>query len=99
MYSSPNLAIYAIKLTKLEVNINLVVLQPGSSQLISENDFIMKYEVEQSSMYLSSFIVIHYYLEGDVDVAHYITKNAVFNAEIKMPQSCFIFFKMLFSNQ
>ena len=44
------MAIYAIEISKLQVNGNLVMLQPGSSQLFSLNDFIMKYEVDQSSM-------------------------------------------------
>ena len=45
MCASSNMAIYAIDMTKLEVNGNLVTLQPGSSQLFSKNDFIVKYEV------------------------------------------------------
>ena len=63
------------------------MLQPGNSQLFSESsDFIMKYEVDQSSMNSPSFIVIHYHLEGDVDVAKYTTTHSSFNAEIKMLQ-------------
>ena len=51
MCASSNMAVYAIEISKLEVNGNLVMLQPGSSQLFSEKkDFIMKYEVDQSSM-------------------------------------------------
>ena len=80
MCASAKMVIYAIKMTKLEVNGNLVTLQSGSSQLFSENDFIIKYEVDQSSMNLPSIIVLHYYLEGDIDVAHYTTTNAMFNA-------------------
>ena len=78
------MAIHAIEMTKLEVNGNLVTLQPGSSQLFSKNDLIMKYEVEQSSMNSPSFIVFHYYLEEGLDVAHYITSNAMINTEIIM---------------
>ena len=70
------------------------MLLPGSSQVFSEkDDFIMKNEIDQSSMNLPSFIVFHYYLEGDVDVAHYTTTNASFNAKIKMLQSHCIFFE------
>ena len=46
MYASANMATYAIEMTNLEVNGNLVTLQPGSSQLFSEND--------------QSFTCIHY---------------------------------------
>ena len=53
----------------------------------------MKYEVEQSSIYSLSLIVFHYYLEGDVDVAHYTISNASFNAEIKMLQFHFILYE------
>ena len=78
------MAIYAIEITKLEVNGKLVTLQPGRSQCYSaKEDFIMKYEVDQSSMNSPSFIVFHYYLERDLDVAHYTTTNALFNAEMK----------------
>ena len=37
MCASANMAVYAINMTKVEVNGNLVTLQPGSSQLFSEN--------------------------------------------------------------
>ena len=93
MCASANMANYAIKMTKFEVNGNLVMLQPGSSQLFSENDFIMKCEVDQSSMSSPSFLVFHYYLEGDVDVAHYTTSNVLFNAQIKMLQMHCIYFE------
>ena len=64
------MTIYVIEMTKLEVHGELVTLQPGSFQLISENkDFIMKYEVSQTTMNSPSFIVYHYYLVGDVAVA------------------------------
>ena len=64
MCASAHMAIYAIEMS------NRVTLQPGSSHLFSENDFSMKYEVDQSSMNLPSFIILYYYLEGDVDMAH-----------------------------
>ena len=44
----------------------------------------MKHEVKQSSMNSLSFIVFHYHLEGDVDVAQYKTTKALFNMEINM---------------
>ena len=48
----------------------LVTLQPGSSQLFSaKEDFIMKYKFNQSFMNSLHFIVFHYYLKGDVDLA------------------------------
>ena len=75
------------------MNGNLVALQPNSSQHFSESDLIIKYEVEKSSTNSPSFIVFHYYLEGDVDVAHYTTKNAYFNAEITVLQSSCVFFE------
>ena len=50
MCASANMAIYVIEMTKLELNGDLVMLQTGSFQLFSENELIMKYEVEQSSM-------------------------------------------------
>ena len=94
MRASSNMAIYAQGMTKLEVNDKLVKLQPGSSQLFSEKeDFVVKYEVEQSSMNSPNFIVFHYYLEGDVDVAYYTTTNALFNTKIKNLQSHCIFFE------
>ena len=84
-------------MTKLEVSDSLVTLLTGSSQLFSENeDFIMKYEVDQSSMNSPSFAVFHYYLEGDVDVVHCTMTNALFNGEMKNLQSCCIFFEELF---
>ena len=43
-----NMAIYDIAMTKLEVNGNMVALKPGHLYLFSENNVIMKYEVEQS---------------------------------------------------
>ena len=64
-----SMAIYAIKMPKLEVNDNLVALQQGRSQLCSENIIIIKYDVLQSSMKSSI-------LEEDVNVAHYTTPNA-----------------------
>ena len=73
-------------MTKLEVNGKLVTLQQGNSQLFSENeDFIIKYEVNQSSMNSPHFIVVYYYLDKDANVAHYTTTNALLNAEIKTP--------------
>ena len=87
MCASSNMAVYAIEMTKLEVNGKLVTLQPVSSQLFSEKeDFIVKYQADQSSMNSPSFIVFHYYLKGDVNVAHYTTINALFNTEIKTLQ-------------
>ena len=93
--ASANMAIFAIEMTKLEINGDLVMLQPGSSQLFSEKDLTMKYEVKQSSMNSFSFIVFHYYLEGGMDVAHNTTTNALFYAEIRMLQ----FFEDDFSSQ
>ena len=82
MWVSANIAIYAIGMTKLDVNGNLVMLQPESSQQFSEKDHsIIKYEADQSSMNSPSFIVFHYYLQWDVDVAHYTIMNALFNTE------------------
>ena len=87
------MAIYAIWMTMYVVNGKLVTLQPGHSQLFSENDeFIMKYQVDQTSTYSPSFIVFHYYLEGVVDVAQYTTTNALFNTEIKNLQLHYNFF-------
>ena len=48
--ASSNIAVYVIEMTKHEVNGKLVILWPGSSQLFSKNDLIMKYEVDKSSM-------------------------------------------------
>ena len=70
MCASANMAIYAIGMTKLEVNHNVVALHPGNSQFLGKNDLIMKYEVESSYMTSPSFIVFHYYLDVDVDVTH-----------------------------
>ena len=84
MCASSNMAAYAIEMTKLEVNGNLVTLQPRSSKFFSENkDFIIKYEVNESSMNSLSFIVFQYYLIGDMDVAYDTITNALFNAEIE----------------
>ena len=59
MYVSSNMAIYAIEMTRLEINGNLITLQPMSSQLFSEkDDFIMKYEVDQSSINSQSSIIV-----------------------------------------
>ena len=94
MCSSSNMAIYAIEMTKHEVNGKLVTLQPGSSQLFNENEeIIMKYEVNQSLMNSPSFIVFHYYLVGDDDVAYYTMTNTLFNAEIKTLLLHCIFFE------
>ena len=57
MCTSADMTTYTIEMTKLEVNCNLVTLQPGSFQLFSENDLIMRYEVEQSSINSPSFII------------------------------------------
>ena len=65
MCASANMAIYAIDITKLEVNGNFVMF----------HHFIMKYEAVQSSMSSLSFIMFYYYLEGDKDVAYYTTKK------------------------
>ena len=73
------MVLYAIEMATLEVNGNLVTLQPGSSQLFSKNDIIMRCEVDKIHLVSQS----HYYLKEDVDVAHYTTTNALFNAEIK----------------
>ena len=100
MYASASMAIYATEMTKLEAKGKLVTLQPGSSQLFSKkNDFTMNNEVNQSSMNKPSLIVFHYFLEGDVDVAHYTTTNALFNVEIKTIQLHHIFFEDQFLNQ
>ena len=94
MCASSNIAVYAIEMTKLEVNGNLVTQQPGSSQLFDEKeDLIIKYEVDQSLINSPSAIVLHYYLRGDVDVGYYTRTNALFHAEIKTLQSCCIFFE------
>ena len=78
----------------------LVELQPESSQLFSDNkDFIMKYKVDQSSIILPSFIVFHYYLVGGVDMTYYTTTNGLFNAGIKILQLLVFSLKMLYSNQ
>ena len=61
MFASSNMAIYAMEMTKLEVNDKLVLL--GCSQLFRKNDVIIKYNVDQSSLNLPNFIVFHYYLE------------------------------------
>ena len=83
MCGSSNMAVYAIEMTKLNINGKLVTLQPGSLQLYNEKeDVIMKYEVNQSSMNSPSFIVFHYYLVGYVDMAYYTNTNALFNAEM-----------------
>ena len=86
-------------MTELKVNGNLVMLQPGSSQLFSEDESIMKFEVEQSPFNSPSLTVFHYHLKGGVDMASYTTTNPLFNAEIKMLQLRFIFFEYVFSNQ
>ena len=90
--ASVNMAVYAIEMTPLEVNGNLDALQPDRFPLFCENDVIMKYEVEQSSIDSLSFIVFYYYLEKDADTTHYTTSNASFHAGIKMLQSCFILY-------
>ena len=90
---SINMTSYAIEKMKLEVNDNLVSLEPGSSHLFSENDVNINNEVEQSSLYSSSLLVFHYYFEGNVDVVDCTTSNASFNEEIKMLQAYCIFFK------
>ena len=57
------MSLFAIEMAKLEVNGTHVRLQPGSSQLFNEKeDFIMKYEIDQSSMKSSNFIVFHFIL-------------------------------------
>ena len=87
MCASSNIAVSAKEMTKLEVSGKLGTLQTGSTQYFDEKeDLIMKYEVDQSFVYSPSFIVFHYYLMGDVDVAYYTTTNALFNAEIKTLQ-------------
>ena len=44
MCASSNMSLYAIEMTKLEVNGNLVMLQTEKTQLFSKkDDFIMKY--------------------------------------------------------
>ena len=47
MFALADMAISVIKMTKLEIDCHLVVLQPSCSQLFSENDVIMKYEIEK----------------------------------------------------
>ena len=93
MCALAHMAIYAIEMTKLEVNVTLVTTQTCSSQFFSEHDLNMTYDVEQSSLNALSFRVFHYYLEGHVNVAHYTTANALFNAEIKRLQLHCIFFE------
>ena len=68
MCASAHMAIYAIVITKFEINGNLVALEPGSPNLFGENYVIMNYEVKQNSIHSLTFMV-HYYLEQDVDVA------------------------------
>ena len=86
------MAIYANEMTNLEVNDKLITLQPGSSQLFSKNNVIIKYEVNQTSMNSPSFIVFCHYLKRDVDVAHCTMTHALFNAEIKNLQlHCILF--------
>ena len=88
VYASSIMAVYAIEMTKLEVNGKLVTLQPGSSQLFDEKeDFIMKYEVNHGFMNSCSFIVFHHDLVGDVNVAYYTMTNALFNVDFKTIQS------------
>ena len=83
MCASANAAIYGIKMTKQEGNGNLVMLQPRSVPFFSEkDDFIVKYEVDQSSINSPSFMFIHYYFEGDIDEANSTTMNALINEEI-----------------
>ena len=77
--ASTNMAIYAIEMTKLDFNGNLVTLQPGSSPNFSENDLFNTYVVHQIST-LPHFIVYHCYFDGDVDMANYTTTKASFNA-------------------
>ena len=55
----------------------------------------MKYKVHKISK-SPSFIVFHYYLKGDVNVAHYTTTIALFNVEIKMLLLFCIFFEDAF---
>ena len=94
MCVTANMAIYAKEMTKIEVNGNLVTLQTENFQLfIEKDDFIMKDEVDQVSMNSNSFVVFHYYLEGDIDVAYYTMPNDLFNADIKILKSHFIFFE------
>ena len=58
IYALSNMTVCAIEITKLEVNVKLVTLQPRCSHFFSENKgFVMKYEADQSSMNLPSFIV------------------------------------------
>ena len=46
MCASSNMTVYAIEMTRLEVNCKLVTLQSGSSQLFEyEEDFTMKYKI------------------------------------------------------
>ena len=56
MCASANMASYTIEINKLGIKGNHVVVQPVSSQLFSENDLIMMYVVEESSIYSLSFI-------------------------------------------
>ena len=93
MHTSFNMAIYAIEMIRLEINGNLVILQPVNFQLFSEKDVITKYKVNQSFMSSPSFIVLHYYLVGYEDVAQYTVTNALFNAEIENLQLRCIFFE------
>ena len=96
MYASANIAIYAIEMTELEVHGNLITLQQSNFQLFSKNDVIIKYEVKQSSIHSIISIFFHYYLQRDVDVAHCITTNALFSAEIEMLQLHCVFFEDAF---
>ena len=95
MCATANMATYAIEMTKFEVKCNLLILQPRSSQLLSENYVITKYEVILSSN-SSISIIIHYYTEGDVDLVHYTTSIASFHAKIKIFKSCCIFYENTF---
>ena len=79
-------------MTKLEVN----VTGRKFSTVDEKEDFIVKYEVEQTAMNSPSSIVFNYYFEGDVDVVHYTTTNALFNAKIKNLQLHCIFFEDYF---
>ena len=62
----------------------MTTLHPVSSKCFSENDFMMEYEFEQTSLNSHKNIAFQHYLQGDVDVSFYTILIALFKAEIKM---------------
>ena len=76
------MALYAVDMTELQVNGNLVELQACRFQFFSKEDVITKYEVEQCP-YSPSFTVFHCYTQKDVDKAKDTTTNVLFITKIK----------------